>query len=424
MPINTHLTYFQKHLFSPLQIEAAPAQNLGMIVVIPCFNEPDLVTSLISLFKCSPTQRPVEVIVVVNSGERAAQSELAQNEKTLIEAKSWSIQHSTAHLSFHILHSPLLPKKHAGVGLARKIGMDEAAARLVQAGNPNGVIVCFDADATCAPNYLSEIERHFKDHPKSGACSIHFEHPLQGDLDADIYRGILYYELYLRYYNRGLRFAGYPHCYHTIGSSMAVRAHLYMQQGGMNRRKAGEDFYFLHKLMPLGNFTEITSTTVFPSPRESDRVPFGTGRAIMQWMDGDRAHYPAESFTSFLELKTFIEWAETSLFEIEKEQLTSALETLPEAMHQYLQAIDFEGIWEELKRHTTQKSTFLARLYRKMNGLKILQFFHFASEKHSPPVPVQTAAEALIKTAYPELYVPEMTLTDLLMVYRKLDKGE
>lgn len=48
----------------------------------------------------------------------------------------------------------------------------------------------------------------------------------------------------------------------------------------MNRRRASEDFYFLQALMRGGRLTELGSTRVLPSPRVSQRVPFGTGRAI------------------------------------------------------------------------------------------------------------------------------------------------
>jgi len=42
----------------------------------------------------------------------------------------------------------------------------------------------------------------------------------------------------------------------------------------MNRKQAGEDFYFIQKLMPLGGYFALNSTAIYPSPRESSRVPF------------------------------------------------------------------------------------------------------------------------------------------------------
>ena len=48
----------------------------------------------------------------------------------------------------------------------------------------------------------------------------------------------------------------------------------------MNRRQAGEDFYFIQKVAQRGNFSQCNTTCVVPSPRPSDRVPFGTGAAV------------------------------------------------------------------------------------------------------------------------------------------------
>ena len=84
---------------------------------------------------------------------------------------------------------------------------------------------------------------------------------------------------------QALRYTHFPYAFHTIGSCLAVRGSAYVKQGGMNRRKAGEDFYFLQKIIPLGNFGEINSTRVIPSARVSDRVPFGTGKAMMKWYE-------------------------------------------------------------------------------------------------------------------------------------------
>ena len=43
---------------------------------------------------------------------------------------------------------------------------------------------------------------------------------------------------------------------------MAVRAHAYARQGGMNRRQAGEDFYFMQKLVDGEQVENIAEATV------------------------------------------------------------------------------------------------------------------------------------------------------------------
>ncbi|MDG1476053.1 MAG: glycosyltransferase family A protein, partial [Vicingaceae bacterium] len=258
--------YLNRYSVREELITQKPKNNLGIVVVIPCCNEPDLTTSLQSLYNCKEPICEVEVIVVINASEKASTTILKQNTKSLTAAKEWAIEHADK-FQFYFIEENQLPKKHAGVGLARKIGMDESVSRFESVNNHQGIIACFDADAKCESNYLVELENHFKQHPKSPACSIHFEHPIAGtDFSESIYKGITQYELHLRYYKNGLAFANLPYAFHTIGSSMAVRSEAYQKQNGMNKRKAGEDFYFLQKLIPLGNFTEIKTTQLIPSP--------------------------------------------------------------------------------------------------------------------------------------------------------------
>src|SRR5688572_10316258 len=223
--------YFSRFGFCPRQISAPPAPGLSLIVIIPCFNEPNLTTALESLRQCERPPTEIEVIVVINSSSEAPSAVLEQNQRTLAEARAWIDVQRDPKLATHLILAPNLPPRHAGVGLARKIGMDEALRRFDDAGAlDRGVIACFDADCTCAPNYFRAIAEHFETHLDSPACSIYFEHPLTGDLAPEIYVAVTQYELHLRYYVQALRYAGFPHAYHTIGSSMAVRARGYMEQ--------------------------------------------------------------------------------------------------------------------------------------------------------------------------------------------------
>src|SRR5258705_1441196 len=264
--------YFRRFGFCERQMQTPPDSDLSLAVVIPCFNEPDLVKSLESLRRSERPSGGVEVIVVVNSAAGCSPGILKQNQRSLNEARQWTETQKEPRLTVHLIDAQNLPPRHAGVGLARKIGMDEALRCFDDIGKLNeGIILCFDADCECAPNYLASVEGHFRVHRDSPGCSICFEHPLEGEMQPAVYDAVTNYELHLRYYVQALRYAQFPHAYHTIGSSMAVRARVYMEQGGMNRRQAGEDFYFLHKLIPLGGFTELNATTVYPSPRASDR---------------------------------------------------------------------------------------------------------------------------------------------------------
>lgn len=405
-----------KYGFIDPQLPVPPKTELGITVVIPCFNEPDLISSLEALVQCEPTSCSVEVIVVVNSGEHHSGAVLRQNQRTIAAFKSWK-ESLKSNIDFHLIHQPDLPQKHAGVGLARKIGMDEAVYRFEQL-NRDGIIVCFDADSLCEKNYLEEIEKHFLDHPKTPGCSIYFEHPTMGEeYDETIYQGIINYELHLRYYNQALKYTGLPYAFHTVGSSMAVRSSAYQKQGGMNKRKAGEDFYFIHKIISLGDFTELNSTKVIPSPRISDRVPFGTGKAIGDWVDSNATTYKTYNFKSFEEIKRFVDYI-PSLYE--KNNLKGL--NVSDAFHQFLSGQGIVKAVDDAIKNSTSYESFLKRFFVWFDAFKVLKLVHYLRDEVYPDQEIdQSASELLMKIDSGSS--TESSLMTLLSNYRRVDQG-
>ncbi|MFA9391660.1 MAG: glycosyltransferase family 2 protein [Prolixibacteraceae bacterium] len=287
----------QNSTFSLSPIEEWDAVEL--IVVIPSYNEPDLSTTLKSLFTCNPTSRKVGVLVVVNDSEKSAPEVLEQNRKTLMEIELMEAE-APQWIQLSHIYAQQLPHKHAGVGWARKIGMDLALTHFNQHDQSSGIIVSFDADSTVAPNYFQAIQQYFIENPESIATTIYFEHPLTEDETSD---AISWYELDMRYYKHALHYTGFSTPIYSVGSSLAVKASAYVAQGGMNRKKAGEDFYFLHKMLPYGTIGSLNTTTVFPSARLSNRVPFGTGAALTKDNNGEIDLTLCFPLTAFNELR-------------------------------------------------------------------------------------------------------------------------
>ena len=405
--------YLQQKTLFPPQIDARIAPNLGIVVVIPCCDEAELLFSLMSLKKCQSPKCSVEVIIVINNSEKASEALKNHNQKTYQETQEWAKKNSRPEFKFHVLFHPDLPHKHAGVGLARKIGMDEAAWRLEKIGNPEGIIVCFDADSKCQHNYFVEIEKHFEAHPKTTACGIHFEHPLSGlDFEEKIYDAITLYELHLRYYVEIQKFTGFPFAFQTIGSSMAARCNAYQKQGGMNKRKAGEDFYFLHKFIELGSFTEIHSTKVIPSPRPSHRVPFGTGKAVGELLKG-KMKYFTYTPESFMDLKAFFD----ALPNFYNETADTFLTNMPVSVAAFLKTVDFDNKWQEHHKNTSDLASFRKRFFRWFNAFMLMKYVHFARDNYYPDVPVEAAASWLLE----ELELPTTkNARTLLGIYRTL----
>jgi glycosyltransferase involved in cell wall biosynthesis len=412
-------SYFNRFGFGEELIQAPPHPNIGMVVVIPCHNEPDLLGCLESLARCNSPKAAIEVIVIINEAEICEKYISTQNSISLEQGQDWASINSSERLNFWILQPNNLPQKHAGVGLARKIGMDEAVRRFDRAGRGlNNPIVCFDADSQCDSNYLVEIEDHFKANPKTPGCSIYFEHPLAGNRPANVYQAITLYELHLRYYVEACRYTGHPAAFHTIGSSMAVRAGVYIAQGGMNRKKAGEDFYFLNKIIPLGNFTELNSTRVIPSPRPSDRVPFGTGRAVETFLRQDKGELRSYPIQAFADLKRFFN-SSSDLFE--KQNSEEALGQQLPFIQAFLSNNQFEERVNEILANTTTRENFLNRFFKWFNPFLLMKYVHYARDAHYGDAPVEEVASKLLELVSEERPPPQGA-EDLLKTYRDLQR--
>lgn len=386
--------YLKKSALFPPQILPFPSKDLGLVVVIPAYRETALLACLQGLLACDLPPVAVEVIVVLNDGEKEEESVHRFHQSLFKEVKDWANENRTARLSFHVLYHGQLPRKHAGVGVARKIGMDEAVYRLEAAEQPKGLIVCYDADSACQRNYLQAIYHYFHQHSKCPAASIHYEHPISGaEFSPATYAAIIDYELHLRYYILIQRWAGFPLAFHTVGSSMAVRADAYQAQGGMNRRKAGEDFYFLHKFIPLGDFGEIKDTMVIPSPRISDRVPFGTGRSVGDILS-QKTTYLTYAPASFADLQAFLQLVPSWYTPSSPEALQASL--APSIAH-YLSTIDFAAKLQEIRDNTRGFAPFVQRFYRWFNAFQLMKYLHHARDHFYPNIPVAEAANWLIQ---------------------------
>ena len=406
-------TYLSKHAYVPTSIKEQPNADLRIVVVIPAFNEELLIPSLTSLWDCTKPDCSVEIIIVINASNKSPASVIKQNKKLSKELKLWNPPHNTIRL--HILEFNDLPDKISGVGLARKIGMDEAVRRFQPLAH-DGIIVCFDADCQCDKNYFVAIEKHFVNNPDISGCSIYFEHPLDGELyEKTVYKGIVLYELYLRYYRLGLQYAGLPFAYHTVGSALAVSCSAYCRLGGMNKRKAGEDFYFIQKLIKSGNYSDLKTTCVYPSPRPSERVPFGTGKAIINYGIQGNSSIKAPPVEMFNDLKILNRNIE-NIFHRKTVITTIALDA-------YFKEIAFEKRIDEIIRNTSTLQSFRKRFYRWFDALMVLKFIHFSFDSgYYVPQDVHSVATELLTLHIGNRNKFENVM-DLLQFYRDFEKG-
>ncbi len=269
--------------------------------------------------------------------------------------------------------------KRQGVGLASKIGSDIALA-LIHAGIiRHPVIFGTDADARLPARYF--------DTPVPDRCAavvFPYTHLPEPGLEIPT----LLYEISLLYYAGGLRHAGSPYGFTTLGSATAIHAQHYARVRGFPRRAAGEDFYMLNKLAKTGTIHAAGGEPIVLSGRLSDRVPFGTGPGIRKILalDDPVSDYPFYHPVIFDLLRECIGSLDTGM--------EAALPVSSPPLQHYLQVSGLaERMDAERARHR-KESTYHKSLRDWFDGFRTLKFVHFMRDHYYPSVPLADIHEA------------------------------
>ena len=414
-------TYLKERALFPQKINEAPDRTTGIIVVVPAYNEPGITKLLDSLANCTEPECKVEVIIVINAPDDATGENIENNKKSIINTESWKKTNSNIFFRLFVFEAEHHFIGGWGVGLARKTGMDEAVRRFNSIDKPDGIILNLDADCTVEKNYFLAVSNELLKKDNLAACSIYFEHPLSGNNYPDtIFKYITLYELHLRYYFQGLAYSGFPYVFHTVGSAIAVKALAYIKAGGMNRKQAGEDFYFIQKLVPAGGYFNLNSTTVYPSPRASSRVPFGTGASIGKLSSDRSSTLLTYNMLAFRELRTFFELTDV-FFKCSPEQLNEHFNLIPQGLRLFLDQKEWIDKMIEVKNNTSGIESFKKRFYVWFNMFRVVKYLNYVHLDFFEKKPVDSSASELLEIRGITLDLKEPL--DLLLYYRSMEKN-
>ncbi len=401
-------------------INEAPDDNTGIIVVVPAYNEPGITFLLDSLARCSEPACKVEVFVIINAPAGASEESIVNNQITYGNIESWKSKNRSCFYRLFIFNTGTHTDRDRGVGHARKAGMDEAVRRFSFINNPEGTIVSLDADCQVEENYFVALSNELLKKRDRTACSIYFEHPLSGDeFPPAIYNYITLYELHLRYLYQGLVLTGFPYAFHTVGSAMAVKALRYIKAGGMNRRKAGEDFYFIQKLLQDGGYFYLSSTTVYPSPRASSRVPFGTGASIGKLASLGMPDFYSYNLLAFEELRTMFTMIE-KLFHSQPGELPELYRMIPGGLKCSVSYEEWAHKLTEIKNNTAGDVSFKKRFFAWFNLFRIVKYLNNVHAGYFEKKKVEVSACELLETIGIKLGSSDPA--ELLHYYRKMER--
>lgn len=380
-------------------------------VVMPCYKEEyrtveKSVDSILKAMSASDVQ--LQVLILVNYKDEDDAS-IKSNSSLLSNALKEAYKQS----SVHVFEAELKGKK-AGVGMARKLLMDSVFSHQFEL-NQDALIVNIDADTVVDLNYIEALKSYFDNHTEKEAAGIYYEHSLEG-IDNYNRDAIMSYELHLRYFIDIQKHLCLPFGFQTVGSAMVCRAWAYAKYGGMPLRQAGEDFYFMHKFSKVGRLGEINSTTVRPSARTSDRVPFGTGRAMLEMLQKGSVN-GSYSPKSFWLLKKWLKL----VFDAYDSGSLNHVRAENECMNVFLETQNAIQNIADIRSNTTNKESFAKRFFQWFDAFKLMKYLHHMRQEY-PDQDIRYCLEQLCQ-ALGLVYNKNAELYDWLLLMRAYDKS-
>jgi glycosyltransferase involved in cell wall biosynthesis len=270
--------------FRSRSLDRPPASRLRISVTIPAQNEEDLIEDCLHGLKAQvdrwgdPLDPDLyEVILLVNNSTD----------------RSVEIAHRFASLypdfRLHIIDIVLAPR-HAHVGWARRLAMEEALGRFRHMRHPGGVIAATDADTVVAPDWVAETLAAVD----AGAEGVggRLMLPPVSLLDAEprLREATLRHRRYERLTHRLASlldpdpFDHWPRHGDHGGASLAATAHAYARAGGMPAVATGEDHAFYARLKRTGTrFRHSNRVRVFTSDRQDGRAAGGMAATLAAW---------------------------------------------------------------------------------------------------------------------------------------------
>ena len=272
--------YLQRYAEPEVSLLSDLSGSWARAVVVPCCDEfegiPTLLDSL-QIAACEAGGSSLAVLVI-NAREDASDAVHATNARLLQSLGGAGVRGYSAALDVLVIDRSSVSRRlpsDQGVGLARKIGCDVVTALRHGGRVASRWIWTTDADVEVPISYFTCVDEA----SDAVAINLPFVH-VTASSDCREAVAIRLYDLSLRYYLAGLRYAASPYAFMAIGSTMVVCSDAYAKVRGFPKRQAAEDFHLLSKLAKIGPVVSADGAPLRVQGRVSYRVPFGTGAAV------------------------------------------------------------------------------------------------------------------------------------------------
>jgi hypothetical protein len=399
--------YLEKKSLKKWNLEWNEFSGIQAAIVIPAICEfENIQRVLLSLAQNDKSSLQKSIVIFIINNSISSQQEVRDDNKSSLKflrvliRGNPSDQHSNQILQSGIRIGLIdassdgkeFDDDEGGVGQTRKIGMDTALQVFDYSTPGKKIIISLDADCVVESNYLDEIINSFTKHNFS-AATVEFDHNSSED---GINRlGILSYEIFLRHYVAGLLFAKSPYGYHTIGSTIVCDHEAYIKVGGMNTKKAAEDFYFLQKLAKHYTINRIGSTKVRPSARESWRVPFGTGKT-MNDISSNKKNILLYDADVYIILKDWLVLLNSDL-SLNSSLLLKEAKIIHPKLFNFLESRGFSKDWGKILENSKSVKQLDYQRKNWFDAFETLKLIHHLRDTSFPMLEIKSGVEKLFQ---------------------------
>ena len=336
-------------------------------IVIPCFNELEYIDG--TLFSISKQNKVLLdetlLIIVINNSDKDSNLIFKNNLNTYDK-----LINNKYNLNLLIIDAfsdgNAIPNKNAGVGFARKIGLDHSLNYF----KDNSSILCLlDADTIVNKNYLEIIDNFYKQN--INAAVINFQH--QKSENKIIEEGIRKYENTLKKIANKISKTGSPYGYVSMGSTITCNIKTYISVGGMNTKKATEDFYFLQAIAKHTKVHKIKDCLVHPSSRNENRVYLGTGFRMNEYTKSKKFKNLNYSNCSYKIIQKIIKLSSDN-WDVDSKIFLKILKNKIDAeTYNFLTSYNFETKLKNFKKNAKNKHQFMLFFHQWFDALKIIK---------------------------------------------------
>jgi len=361
--------YLTKRSFHDLAVPHNHPKKLhySKFIVIPCYNEYDFIFQTLDSINEQNLNLLKETIVIIVINNSNTDSNIVKKNNQLTYD---SLIEKSYFFEFIILNNfdkkNALKDKIAGVGTARKIGFDYC---LNFVNNGNNLFCSLDADTIMSPQYLSTINNEFK--KKINVAVVNFQHQKSNDILIE--NGIRKYESIIKKIASKIHKTGSPYGYVSMGSTIICNVKSYIACGGMPKKKATEDFYFMQALAKYTKIKQIKNILVYPSSRDNQRVYLGTGYRMKKYKQGENFTDLDYNRKSYKSLKIIIDCADRFWGKDYCQFYQSLNNRLDKKVIDFLSSKSIESVWNKMKINAKNKKQFMLFFHQWFDALMIIQ---------------------------------------------------